>query len=206
MFVAMSMLARMSRFPAAVLVLPFDKIRLLYMSALIVCAPVPLKFTVLGAEEVVLNVPAVTVKELAIPKLELAESCSEVPFSVTLKRLAAPLRVEVEAKVAVPAEAEKLPLTLRPDVIVKFTSVVTDPVMARIPKLFVPAPDIVLDAPLIVSVPALAVSVPDTDKFPVSVNEVVVLTDPLTVRLSSDIPEPLMVVPLPVIVNVPPDA
>jgi hypothetical protein len=32
-----------------------------------------------------------------------------------------------------------------------------------------------------------------------------VLTEPLTVRLSSEIPEPLMVVAAPVINNVPPD-
>ena len=62
-----------------------------------------------------------------------------------------------------------------------------------------------LDAPLIVSVPLLELKLPLTDKFPVRVNEVEVLTAPLIVRLSLEIPEPFIVLPEPVIVSVPPE-
>ena len=41
---------------------------------LIFWAPVPLKFTVLGADEVTFKVPAVMVITLAIPKIELPDN------------------------------------------------------------------------------------------------------------------------------------
>ena len=70
--------------PANVLVLPFDKIRLQYVMALILWAPVPLKFTVLGADEVTFKVPEVMVIALAIPRTELADNCNDVPLSSIL--------------------------------------------------------------------------------------------------------------------------
>lgn len=111
---------------------------------LIFWAPEPLKFTVLGADEVTFKVPAVIVNRLAIPKAELPDNCSDVPLMVVLKRLAVPLNVEVPVKVAVPADAEKLPLIVRPDAMEKLASVVMEPVRESAAKFFVPAPEIVL--------------------------------------------------------------
>ena len=172
---------------------------------LIFCAPVPLKFTVLGADEVTSKVPAVIVMALAIPRVELADKCNDVPLMVVLKRLAGPLKVEVPVNVAVPAEANRLPLTERADAMEKLASVVMEPVTDSTAKPFVPAPEIVFAAPLMVMVPLLALRLPLTDKLPARFKDVAVLTEPLTLRLSSEIPEPLMVVPAPVINNVPPD-
>ena len=125
---------------------------------------------------------------------------------VVLKRLAVPLKVEVPVKVTVPAEADKLPLIVRLDEIDQFTVVVTDPVIKSEPKLLVPAPVIVFEMPLMLKVPVLDVKLPLIDKLPVRFKEAVVLTVPLTVRLSNEIPVPLMVLPVPVITKVPPEA
>ena len=172
---------------------------------MIFCAPALLKSTVLGADEVTFKVPAVIVSTLAIPKVELADNCRDVPLIVVLKRLAVPLKVEVPVKVAAPADADKLPLIVRPDEMEKAASVVMEPVTDSTAKPFVPAPEIVFAVPLMVMVPLLALRLPLTDKLPARFKDVAVLTEPLTLRLSSEIPEPLMVVPAPVINNVPPD-
>ena len=168
--------------------------------------PVPLKFTVFGADEVTFRVPAVIVNTLAIPKVELVDNCKDVPLRVVLKRLAEPLKEDVPVKVAVPADADRLPLIVRADEMEKLASVVIEPVTDSTAKLFVPAPTMIFEAPARVTVPALALKLPLTDKLPERLKEVAVLTEPLTVRLSSEIPEPLMVVLEPVIDNVPPDA
>ena len=166
----------------------------------------PLKFTVLGADEVTFKVPAVIVITLAIPKVALADNCSDVPLMVALKRLAVPLKVEVPVKVAAPADADKLPLIVRPNEMEKLTSVVMEPVTDSTAKPFVPAPEIVFAVPLMVMVPLLAVRLPLTDKLPARLKDVAVPTEPLTLRLTSEIPEPLMVVLEPVMNNVPPEA
>ena len=168
--------------------------------------PAPLKFTVFGADEVTFRVPAVIVITLAIPKVELADNCNDVPLMVVLKRFAVPLKVEVPVKVAVPADADRLPLTVRADATEKLASVVTEPVTDSIAKPLVPAPTMVLEAPLMVMVPALELRLPLTDKLPARLKDAAVLTEPVTVRLSNEIPDPLMVVPAPVIDDVPPDA
>ena len=130
-----------------------------------------------------------------------------VALIVTLKRLAIPLRFVVPVNVAVPAVgALKVPYTNKPDVIVKLTAVVTVPVIDNILNVLVPEPEIVLALPPIVIVPALAAKVPATAKFPVSIMDDVVVTDPVMFRLSGEIEDPVIVVPVPVIVNVPPDA
>src|SRR6476660_4182256 len=103
--------------------------------ALIFCAPALLKFTVLGTEEVTSKVPAVIVSKLPIPNTALVDNCNEVPLRVVLKRLAVPLRDEVPVKVAVPAEADKLPFTVRAEDIEKLTPVVTVPVTDSTPKV-----------------------------------------------------------------------
>lgn len=192
--------------PMAVLLLPFDRIRLSYAMPFIFWVPTPLKLTVLGVDEDTFNVPAVIVIKLAIPNVEFDDNCKEVPFRVTLKRFAVPLKVEVPVNVAVPAEADKLPPTESPVEMEKLTAVVTEPVTDNTAIFFVPTPEIVLEAPLMVSVPVLVVKVPLTNKLPVRLRDVEVLTVPAIVRLSNEIPEPLMVLAVPVIDSVPPNA
>lgn len=68
----------------------------------------------------------------AIPITELVESCNEVPLSVTLNKFAVPFKILVPVKVAVPAEAVKLPLISKTDEMVKFVEVVTLPGMVRL--------------------------------------------------------------------------
>jgi hypothetical protein len=142
---------------------------------------------------------------LAIPIIELADNCNDVPLIVTLKRLGAPLSVAVPVKVAVPADADKLPLTTRPDDMEKLASVVMEPVAESVAKIIVPAPDIVFEVPLMVTAPLL-VKLPLTDKLPVSTKGVALLTEPFTVRLSREIPEPLIVFVVPDIIKLPPEA
>lgn len=140
----------------------------------------------------------------AMPSMALVDSCNEVPFNVTLNRLAVPFSVLVPVKVAVPAEALKVPLTLRDEAIEKLAVVVVLPVSDSPLKLMVPAPEMVLDVPLIVTWPPLAVMLPLTDRLPVILKLVLLLMEPETVRLSNTIPEPVMVFVLPDKVVVPP--
>ena len=165
-----------------------------------------MKFTVLVEDDVVIKEPAVIVNAFAIPKVAFADNCNDVPLMVTLKRLAIPLSVDVPVNVATPAEADKLPLTTMPDDTEKFASVVSEPVTEKILKFLEPDPDIVLDEPLIVIVPVVAAKLPLPDKLPVSVSDVIVLTDPLIARFSIEMPDPLIVLPAPVIISVPPEA
>lgn len=173
---------------------------------MIFCAPVPLKFTALGMDDVTFKVPAVMVKILAIPNVDPEDNCNDVPLRVVLKRFAVPLKEETPVNVTVPADADKLPLTIKPDEIEKLTSVVTEPATDNTLKLLVPAPEMVFELPLIVILPALDVKLPLTERLPVRLKEVEELTDPLMVRLSNTIPEPLMVLLVPVINIVPPEA
>lgn len=169
---------------------------------MIFCAPLPLKFTVLGADEVTFNVPEVIVITPAIPSVAADDNCSDVPLIVVLNRLAVPPKVEVPVKVAVPADAEKLPPTVSAKAIEKSAAVVTEPLIDRPPKLLIPAPDRVFDAPVMVIVPELPIRLPPTTRLPATLNEVAVLTEPATVRLASEIPEPLTLAAEPVISNV----
>ncbi len=152
-----------------------------------------MKFTVLGAEAVTSNIPELIDNTLAIPSVELADNCRDVPLTVALKRLAVPLKTEVPVKVAVPAEADRLPLTVRFVEMEKSAVEVILPVIKSETKLLVPAPEIVFPEPLIVRTPVVEVKLPLTDKFPVRTREIAVLTVPDMVRLSSEIPVPLIV-------------
>lgn len=96
-----------------------------------VCAPLPLKRTVLGMAAVTFNVPAVMVKVLAMPRTELVDNIKVVAFNTTLKRLAVPFSVADPVKVAVPADALKLPLTSSAPDTEKLDAVVTVPVISR---------------------------------------------------------------------------
>ena len=142
--------------------------------------------------------PDVMVSPPAMPRTLLADNCKDVPLRMVLYKLAVPLRVAVPVKVTVPADAVKLPATVRLDDMEKSTAVLMDPVTDNIPKLLVPAPDMVLEAPLRTMVPAVEVKLPLTVKFPVIFTDAAVLTVPLAVKLSRAIPEPLMVVPVPI--------
>ena len=107
--------------------------------------------------------------------------------------------------VTVPADADNVPVTVSAEETEKSASAVMEPVTSNAANNFVPVPDIVFEAPLMVMFPVLAVKLPLTDKLPVNSKEAAVLTVPLTVRLSNIIPVPLIVLPLPVISNVPPE-
>lgn len=160
----------------------------------------------LGVVAVTFRLPAVTAYVPAMPNTALVDNCREVPFSVTLKRLAVPFKLLLPVNVAVPADALKLPLTTREAPIEKLAPVLMLPLTDRPLKLIVPAPEIVLADPLNVKVPALAVKLPLTDKLPVRVISLDVLTVPDTVRLSNTMPVPVMVLVVPDNVVVPPDA
>ena len=128
-----------------------------------------------------------------------------MPLRVTLNRLAVPLSEEVPVNVVVPADAVKLPLTLRAVLMERLTAVVTVPVILREEKVFVPAPLMDLDVPLMVMAPAVLLKVPDTERLPVIVREPALLMVPDIVRLSKLIPVPLMDFEVPESVVAPPD-
>ena len=140
-----------------------------------------------------------------MPSIELALSCSDVPFKVTLYKLAVPLNKLVPVKVVVPAEAEKLPVTARTDVIVRFVEVLTLPETVRLNKLMEPTAEIIFDVPLIVTLPAVLVKLPPEEavKFPVSVKTAVVDTVPERVRSFKVKPVPEIVFVVPVMVMAP---
>lgn len=134
------------------------------------------------------------------------DNCSEVPLSVILNRLAVPFKLLVPVNVAVPADAVKVPLTSREAPMEKAAAVVTVPVTDNALMEIVPAPEIVLEDPLRVIVPPVDVKLPLTDKLPVKVKLVAVLTVPEMVRLSKVKPVPVIVFVVPVMVTVPPAA
>lgn len=70
----------------------------------------------------------------------------------------------------------------------------------------VPAPEIVLVVPPMVIVPALAIKLPATLRFPVRIIDEAVVTVPVMLRLSGEMSVPLIVVPVPLMVKVPPEA
>ena len=80
---------------------------------------------------VTLKVPAVIVNTLATPKTLLPANTIVVAFIVTLKSATVPLKREEPVKVAVPAEAENVPLLFNEDAILKFVAVVTVPLIKR---------------------------------------------------------------------------
>lgn len=192
-------------FPAAVFVLPFDTIRLLYVIAFTFCAPVPLKFTVFGMVDVTFKEPELMVNTLAIPSTALADNCKLVPLIVVLYKLAVPDKTELPVNVAVPAFAEKVPDTSSRFEMEKLALVVMDPLICNVLNPIVPAPLIVLEVPGRIRVPVLAENVPDTDKFPLMVKDELVEIVPLTVRSFKIILVPEIDFVVPVMVIKPPD-
>lgn len=168
------------------------------------CVPVPLKLTVLGILEVTFNEPAVMVNTFAIPNMAFADKISDVPFMVTLYKLAVPFNVDVPVKVAVPAVADKVPLISKELLIKKLAVDETVPVICKALNEIVPAPLIVFELPLMVMLSLLPANDPLTARLPVINKDEVVVTEPVTEKLSNVILVPLIVLLLPVIVNVPP--
>ena len=106
--------------------------------------------------------------------------------------------------VAVPAEAEKLPLTSKRTETEKPDAVEILPAACSELNTIVPAPLIVFNEPFIKTVPAPAEKEPDTTRLLLSVKEVFVVTVPVTVRSYSTIFKPLIDLAAPVIVINPP--
>jgi hypothetical protein len=152
------------------------------------------------------KVPLVIVKILAIPNTDPDDNCNDVPLITVLKRLAVPLKVDVPVKVTVPADADKLPLTVMLDDMEKLALLVIDPVIYSCPNPIVPAPDMVFEVPLMVMVLVPAVKLPLTERLLLIFKEIKVVTIPLIVRFPNEMPVPLIVVPEPLITSVPPEA
>ena len=176
------------------------------------CGIAPLKFTVFGTELVTSKVPAVIVNKLATPNTAFADRVSLVPLTTVLNKLAVPLKDELAVNVAVPAVADMLPSTIRPDEIEKLVLATTLPVTFNDTNDAVPAPLIVFAAPLILmmvlAAPVNVLAAFTIVRLPVKVSELfaVILPLPFMVRLSIEILLPLIVAGLPVMVTVPPDA
>lgn len=121
-----------------------------------------------------------------------------------MKRLAVPDKLELPMNETVPALAVSEPSTDISEVMEKLTDVETLPVIFNPLNVIEPVPLIVFELPLIVIVPAEAEKdVPLTAKFPVIDRELPVLMDPEAVRLLNDIPVPVMLFDVPLIVTVP---
>ena len=78
------------------------------------------------------KVPLVMVNVLAIPITALTDNFSEVPFKTALYKLAIPLIEDVPVNVAVPADAEKLPLTSNVPAAEKLMDVVIEPLTEKL--------------------------------------------------------------------------
>src|SRR6266566_2390143 len=139
----------------------------------------------------------------AIPRTELAPNCSLVPLSVTLNRLAAPERVEVPTKLAVPPVAVKLPETEKSDLMEKLTEVEMAPRTFKPLKMIEPLPLTVLAGPVMVIVPAVADNAPETLRFPPIVREAAVEIEPAMVRWLKVMPIPLITLLAPFMVRAP---
>src|ERR1051326_3876627 len=163
----------------------------------------PLKLTVFGDVEVASKLPAMTAKLPAIPSTAAGPNCSFVPFRLTLNKFAVPESAEVPAKVAVPAVAVNVPGTNKSDLRLKSLVVEIAPDTFSALKTMLPAPPIVFPDPLSVMAPPLAVIDPLTCRLPAIASELVVLMDPVTVRLLKAMPLPLIVLLAPPSVTVP---
>src|ERR1041385_6030702 len=102
-----------------------------------------------------------------------------------------------------PAVALSVPPTDKSDFMVKFLAVVIVPVILNALKVSVPVPAMVFDAPIRLTVPAVEVNVPFTVMSLAITKETAVLTVPYTIKLLNEMPVPLIVLPLPLIVKVP---
>src|SRR5687767_10704255 len=88
--------------------------------------------------------PAVRVSVLATPNTEFEPGANEVALTVTSNRFTVPLSEEVPLKVTVPAEAVRLPVTVRLPPMVLLTAVLYVPVTVRCVNDLVPEPLILL--------------------------------------------------------------
>jgi len=152
---------------------------------------------------VTFNDPAVITKAPDIPITALPANIRELPLIVLLKRFTVPLNVEVPINVMVPAVAVKLPVQFREDETEKLLVVLMLPLVISALTVSVPALLIVLPVPFMVIVPELAISEPLIVMFPVSMAVQVVVTTPVTDRLSRFILIPVRVLVVPLIVSRP---
>lgn len=155
--------------------------------------------------EVTFKYPVVMVNVLAIPNTALADNLRYEPLIVMLYKLAVPDKEEEPVNVAIPADAEKPPLTFNNTEIEKLVAVEMIPEESKVLKPIKPLPLIVLEAPAIVMVPVLAEKDPETDKLPLIMNVDVVATVPLTERSLKTMLAPVIVFVVPVIFIKPPD-
>jgi hypothetical protein len=158
-------------------------------------------------DDVTLSVPAVIVRAFAMPNIALVDNFNSVPLSTTFARLAVPFNVELPVNVVIVPEEEKVPLIFNPDETLMDEVEVMDPLTVKEDKENAPAPLMALLVPLMVITPVLADNDPVNTKLPVNIKEEVVLTDapPEMVRLSNWIPDPVIVLVAPLMVNVPPE-
>ena len=164
-----------------------------------------MKFTVLGKPEVTSSEPAVIVIVLAIPNVEVADNLREVQFRVILYKLAIPDNSDVPVKVAVPADAGKVPPTSNKDDIEKLALVTILPVILSVLNAIVVVPVIAFEVPTISIMPSAAEKEPGTAKLPLIVKDVLVVTEPLMVRSLNTRLSPLINLEDPVMVINPPD-
>lgn len=106
-------------------------------------------------------------------------------------------------KVAMPAVAEKVPVTPNEVEMEKLEAVVMLPVRSSELKPMLPAPLIVFEVPDIVTVPLVPEKEPETIRLLLIEKEIPEVTEPLIVRLSKMMFVPLIVLEAPVIVSKP---
>lgn len=143
----------------------------------------------------------------AIPSVELVAGVSVlVALIVTLNRLAMPESTDVPLNAQVPAlhVSEPAAATLRSFSNVKLLAEVTEPPIYNPANVQVPLLVIVFADPFIDTTDgAEAMNEFETFRLPAIVNELLLVTDPLIVRLQNANPDPEIVLVAPLIVSVP---
>ena len=140
-----------------------------------------------------------------MPSTAFALNCSDVPLRVTLYRLAVPVNTDEPVKVVVPAEAVSVPLTISAEEMVRLVAVDMLPVAVRLYKLMAPVAVMVFKVPLIVTLPAVPVKLPVAPalRLPATLSTEVVDIVPLKIRSLKVNPLPVIVLPVPLMVNAP---
>ena len=124
---------------------------------------------------------------------------------VTLYRLAVPVNTDEPVKVVVPAEAVSVPLTTSAEEMVRLVAVDMLPVAVRLYRLMAPVAVMVFEVPLMVTLPAVPVKLPAAPalRLPEMISAEVVDIVPLKVRSLKVNPLPVIVLPVPLMVNAP---
>ena len=119
--------------------------------------------------------------------------------------MAVPVNTDEPVKVVVPAEAVSVPLTTSAEEMVRLVAVDMLPFAVRLYKLMAPVAVMVFEAPLMVTLPAVPVKLPAAPalRLPVMISAEVVDIVPLKVRSLKVNPLPVMLLPVPLMVNAP---